>query len=72
MNLSDIEIAKNKNIQSRFETKELGSVSRVYSASLVDGTSISVIFNEGETLQEAICCLEKHYGKRLASVKHGC
>jgi len=71
VNLSNLEISKNRNIQARFDTKELGSVSRVYLLTLVDGTTASVIFNEGETLSEAIDCLHGKYGDRLQSVIHG-
>ena len=69
-NLSQLELAKNKNIQARFETKETGkSRSKLYRVTLTDGVVANVIFNDGEGLEEANACMANHYGKRLQSVE---
>jgi hypothetical protein len=71
VNLSNLELSKNRNIQARFDTKDLGTVSRVYRLTLTDGTVANVIFNDGENLSEAIDCLQRKYGEKLSSVVHG-
>ena len=69
-NPSQLELAKNKNIQARFETKETGKArSKLYRVTLTDGVVANVIFNDGEDLEQAKACMANHYGKRLQSVE---
>ena len=69
MTISQLEASKNVNIQARFDSKSLGTKSRLYRVTLIDGIFANVIFNNGEDLDEALVCMKNHYGKKLANVE---
>ncbi len=69
MTISQLEASKNVNIQARFDSKSLGTKSRLYRVTLIDGIVANVIFNNGEDLDEALVCMKNHYGKKLANVE---
>jgi hypothetical protein len=72
MTISQLEASKNVNIQARFDSKSLGTKSRLYRVTLIDGVVANVIFNNGEELDDAIACMKNHYGKKLANVEQAC
>lgn len=69
MTISQLEASKNVNIQARFDSKSLGTKSRLYRVTLIDGIVANVIFNNGEDLDEALVCMKNHYGKKLVNVE---
>ena len=69
MTISQLEASKNVNIQARLDSKSLGTKSRLYRVTLIDGIVANVIFNNGEDLDEALVCMKNHYGKKLANVE---
>lgn len=60
---------KNKNILSRFEANNSGTIFRKYSVTLKDSKKFIMICMNGQTLEQAKDSCESRFGDRLDYVK---
>jgi|14BtaG_2_1085337.scaffolds.fasta_scaffold23156_4 hypothetical protein len=59
---------KNKNILNRFEAKEGGARSKAFRVELIDGTKMTVVDLNYESIESVVKSTKNKFGERLKSV----